>query len=273
MNLNSKKTNIHITFSDTTAADLKRLKERVIAIPPVSFSIGPIYQVDTKEGQKKRQQWLAKNLSSDYIQEGHSLSDFIKFTKEIQSIPKEISITIWMGDHVRDHLGLCFILSILKERNNIRIINASEACKELFQKEYDISMLLPEEVAKIHERFGKQSFLTEEAKAELKKEWEVFSKSTGLLRIWKDNQVLSVEENHLDDFIVKCARKIGAQKTFCKAVRLIGEALGHVEYFNISDEMFFEYRLRALVKQGVFKAEGSLTSSILSYSVQLISES
>ena len=39
----------------------------------------------------------------------------------------------------------------------------------------------------------------------------------------------SVQENYFDQFIIECAKSIGADQEFRKAPRVIGEALGLVE--------------------------------------------
>ncbi|WP_017851449.1 DUF1835 domain-containing protein [Leptospira interrogans serovar Szwajizak] len=255
---------IQISFSETTTYDLKQLNQKATSFWD-DLSIGPIYHINTEVGQKKRQQWLFKNISFDE----HYFSDFIQCLKEIHSIPKDLPITIWKGDCARDHLGLCFIISLLEGQNQIRVIHASKAYKELFHKDYEVfstGQLSSEEISKIYEKSKENPFLTNLEKTNLKKEWETFLNSTNLLRVRKGDLVLSVEENHLDLFIIECAKKLEAQNSFCDAIRLIGTALD--DYEQLIQDRFWEYRLRTLITQGIFKIEGSL-ESYSTYKVKL----
>ncbi|WP_238599696.1 DUF3658 domain-containing protein, partial [Bacillus cereus] len=72
--------------------------------------------------------------------------------------------------------------------------------------------------------------------------------------------------NYFDQFIIKCAKSIGADQEFLKAPRVIGEALGLVEQ-SVGDT-FLEYRLKELIKQEVFAFVGSL-DEMRFYSVKL----
>ncbi|EMK23882.1 DUF1835 domain-containing protein [Leptospira kirschneri] len=261
---------IQISFSETTTYDLKRLNQKVTTFCWDDLSIGPIYQINTEVGQQKRQQWLFKNISSDYYKEEDYFSDFTQCLKEIDSIPKDLPMTIWKGDCAGDHLGFCFILSLLEGQNQIRVIHASKVYKELFHKEYEVfrtGQLSLEEISKIYEKSKEIPFLTDLEKTDLKKEWEKFLNSINLLRIRKGDRVVSAEENHLDSFIIECAKKLDAQNSFCDAIRLIGTALGNYE--QLIQDRFWEYRLRVLITQGIFKMEGSL-ESYFTYKVKLV---
>ena len=70
------------------------------------------------------------------------------------------------------------------------------------------------------------------------------------------NEVYSVQEDYFDQFIIECAKSVGADREFLKAPRVIGEALGLVE--QLVGDTFLEYRLKQLIKQEVFEFEGSL---------------
>ncbi|KEK22804.1 DUF1835 domain-containing protein [Bacillus gaemokensis] len=272
----TESTHIHIAFDDSMAGCLKYmlsqegLRHEHVASFSEFFSIGPIYQLDKTEGQQARQQWLSKNLNSyDFYFEEEYLPRFIQSLEEIQSVPSETPITIWKADNAHEHVGLCFVLAQLTDKKNVRLINTSEAHRELLQKDYDIrgtGELSPESLAIIREKYKENPFLAEEDRTKLEKEWEGLSTNTEVLRIWKDNEVHAVQENYFDAFIIDCAKKIGAEKAFYKAPRVIGEALGHVE--QLIGDTFLEYRLQTLIKQDVFKVEGSL-KAMRFYSVKL----
>ncbi|HDR4424199.1 TPA: DUF1835 domain-containing protein, partial [Bacillus cereus] len=267
---------VHITFDDSTAGSLKhmlgqeeRLEEMVVAFSEF-FSIGPIYKLHMNDGQLARQKWLAKNLTTyeNYFEEEY-LSSFLETMEELHTIPIETPITIWKADNAHEHVGLCFALAQLKDKKNIRVMNTSEASKEILKQEYAIrgtGELAPESLALIQKSFVELQYLTVEKRKQFEHKWDSLSKSTEFLRVWTDNEVSSVQEDYFDQFIIECAKSIGADREFLKAPRVIGEALGLVEQ-SVGDT-FLEYRLKELIRQEVFEFEGSLDEMHF-YSVKL----
>lgn len=269
-------THIHIAFDDSTAGCLKYMleqeglhEESVVSFSEF-FSIGSIHQLHTNEGQVARKQWLVNNLTAydSYFEEEY-LPRFMETLDELHSIPNETPITIWKADNAHEHVGLCFVIAQLQDKKHIRVMNTSEASRELLKRDYDIrgtGELAPEDLAFIRKGFIELSHLTEENRENLEHEWNNLSNRTEFLRIWKDNVVHSVKEDYFDQFIVECAKRIGADKDFLKAPRVIGEALGLVE--QLVGDTFLEYRLKVLIKQGVFEFEG-LLEEMRFYSVKL----
>ncbi|UOB81466.1 DUF1835 domain-containing protein [Bacillus sp. ZJS3] len=267
---------VHIAFDDSTAGCLKhmlsqeeRLEEMVVAFSEF-FSIGPTYKLHMNEGQLARQKWLVNNLTAyeNYFEEEY-LSSFLATMEELHTIPIETPITIWKADNAHEHVGLCFVMAQLKDKKNIRFINTSEASKEMLKLEYDIrgtGELAPESLALIQNSFLELPYLTVEKRTQFEREWDSLSKSTEFLRVWTDNEVRSVQEDYFDQFIIECAKSIGADREFLKAPRVIGEALGHVE--QLVGDTFLEYRLKELIKQEVFEFVGSL-EEMRFYSVKL----
>lgn len=269
-------THVHIAFDDSTAGCLKymlsqeeQLEERVIAFSEF-FSIGPINKLHMNEGQLARQKWLVNNLTAydNYFEEEY-LPRFLETMEELHTIPIDTPITIWKANNAHEHVGLCFVMAQLKDKKNIRVMNTSEASKEILKQEYDIrgtGELAPESLALIQKSFVELPYLTVEKRMQFEHEWDSLSKSTGFLRVWTDNEVCSVQEDYFDQFIIECAKSIGADQEFLKAPRVIGEALGHVE--QLVGDTFLEYRLKELIKQEVFEFEGSL-DEMRFYSVKL----
>ncbi|MGE7881712.1 DUF1835 domain-containing protein [Bacillus sp. NPDC094077] len=267
---------VHIAFDDSTAGCVKymlnqeeQLDESVVAFSEF-FSIGPIQQLHTEKGQLERKQWLINNLTSyDCYFEEEYLPRFMETLEELQSIPIETSITIWKADNAHEHVGLCFVMAQLKEKKNIRVINTSEASRNILNQEYDIrgsGELSSESLASFKKSFAELSYITEEKRVKFEQEWDKLSNSTEFLRVWIDNKVDSVQEDYFDHFIIECAKRVGADKEFIKAPRVIGEALGLVE--QLVGDTFLEYRLKELIKDEVFECIGSL-EEMRFYSVKL----
>ncbi|MEC1981983.1 DUF1835 domain-containing protein [Bacillus cereus] len=269
-------THVHIAFDDSTVGCLKYMlsqeelfEESVVAFSEF-FSIGPIYRLHTNEGQLARQKWLINNLTAydSYFEEEY-LSRFIATIEELHTIPVETPITIWKADNAHEHVGLSFVIAQLKDKKNIRVINTSEASREILKQEYDIrgtGELPPESLALFQKSFIKLPYLTEEKRMKFEHEWDKLSESIECLRVWKENEVHSVQEDYFDQFIIECAKSVGADREFLKAPRVIGEALGLVE--QLVGDTFLEYRLKQLIKQEVFEFEGTL-DEMRFYSVKL----
>ncbi|PGZ03400.1 hypothetical protein COE30_23175 [Bacillus cereus] len=269
-------THIHIAFDDSTAGCLKYMleqeglhEESVVSFSEF-FSIGSIHQLHTNEGQVARKQWLINNLTAydSYFEEEY-LPRFIETIEELHTIPIETPITIWKADNAHEHVGICFVLAQLKDKKNIRVINTSEANREILKQEYDIrgtGELAPENLALFQKHFVELSYLTVEKRMKFEREWDRLSNSTEFLRVWKDQEVQSVQEGYFDQFIIECAKSVGADKEFLKAPIVIGEALGLVE--QLVGDTFLEYRLKQLIKQEAFEFEGSL-DEMRFYSVKL----
>ncbi|KAA0759162.1 DUF1835 domain-containing protein [Bacillus sp. SH5-2] len=267
---------VHITFDDSTAGCLKhmlgqeeRLEERVVAFSEF-FSIGPIYKIHMNEGQLARQKWLVNNLTAyDNYFEDEYLRRFMETLEELHSIPNETPITIWKADNAHEHVGLCFVIAQLKGKKNIRIINTSEASRIILKQDYDIrgtGELSPESLSACLRNGVDSPYLTIEGRVNLENEWDRLSNSTEFLRIWKESNVHSVQEDYFDQFIIECAKSVGADREFLKAPRVIGEALGLVK--QLVGDTFLEYRLKELIKQEVFEFVGSL-DEMRFYSVKL----
>lgn len=269
-------THVHIAFDDSTAGCLKymlsqeELQEECVVAFSEFFSIGSIYKLHMNEGQLARQKWLINNLTAydSYFEEEYLLR-FIEALEDLHSIPTETPITIWKADNAHEHVGLSFVMAQLKDKKNIRVINTSEASREILKQEYDIrgtGELSPESLATLHRTFVDLPYLTTESRITLENEWNHLSNRTEFLRVWKENEVHSVQEEYFDQFIIDCAKKVGADKEFLKAPRVIGEALGLVE--QLVGDTFLEYRLKELIKREVFEFKGSLDQMRL-YSVKL----
>ena len=158
--------------------------------------------------------------------------------------------------------------------NDISLINATLAYQELFNTSevqffcYHTANVEPEKLNLIYEKKLSKT-LSFETINEFHREWKSLSETEEVLRVWEDNQVKSVNENHFDHLIIACAKKLHTEqieKDFMRSPMLIGEVLGELEG-GMSDT-FLEYRIRHLIHNGVFDMKGNL-KSMRNYSVKL----
>ncbi|GKS12735.1 hypothetical protein YDYSY3_37350 [Paenibacillus chitinolyticus] len=101
----------------------------------------------------------------------------------------------------------------------------------------------------------------------LEREWQIISKQSGTLRIWRDGAVAEVPDDYYDMYLLDKLDKLRppSDHSYLKAARLIGEAMGYCEQF-IGDA-YFEYRVRQLIYDGILEIKG-VPSSMRRYSVR-----
>ena len=273
---------IHIVFGASASGSLKVVlkemgldkKEKVISFWDI-FSIGPVWRLHEEIGVEARFKWMKNCISAEYDEYPDYKQGFKKAINGISSIPEGVHITIWTSDSAHEQTGLRFVLYLLKEKNiDITLINTTEAYEELFQvKKVKYTPLhtgeIPTEKLQIIYKQGHGKFFTDHDREDLEKDWLSLSESQETLRIWRNGKIQSVPEDYYDEFIIKRAKKLHSQqkiKDFMKSARLIGEVLGHLDQY-VRDE-FLEYRLKKLIKEGVFESEGSL-EAMRFYSVKL----
>ena len=117
-------------------------------------------------------------------------------------------------------------------------MNHPEKLKEMYEKNV-AKRLSPSE----RSHFQIESMALSEAKA--------------VLRIWQNREIIFVNEDHFDSFIMTTIQKLYAEqdhKDFILAARIIGKVLGLLggDVFDA----FLEYRIRELVYNGVFEIKG-----------------
>lgn len=273
---------IHILLGASASGSLKFVlremgldkKEKVISFWDM-FSIGPVWQLHEENGVKSRFEWMKKCISDEYDEFPEYKQSFEKAIHQINSIPQGVHITIWTSDNAHEQTGLRFVVYLLKEKNiDISLINTTEEYEKLFQvKKVKYTLLHsgeipPEKLQFIYERGSKKLFMDHD-REDLEKEWLSLADSQETLRIWRNGRIQSVPENYYDQFIIQRAKYLHRKTKlngFMKSARVIGDVLGHLEQY-IGDS-FLEYRLKKLIKAGVFESEGSL-EAMRFYSVRL----
>lgn len=278
----TKSKNVHIIFGDSAAGTLKyafkkaKIQEEHVLCFSDTFSVGPLFHLDEEAEQVARQQWLQENLPIEGYNYEEYLPEMKATLEKLQAIPSHVPITIWTGNNAHEHVGLTFVLYLLKNTtHNIYAINTADGFDKLFHKpniDYTVGHtgeIAPEKLLAIRGIYKEVSPLTKEERQALENEWETLREEHTVLRIWENNRVVSVSEDYIDNFIIQCARSLetdGFPDQFYKSARLVGEVLGHFEQY-VGDS-FIEYRLKTLIQKGVFQMKGSL-QSMRFYSIRL----
>lgn len=282
--LNFKKA--HIIFGAAAAGSLKmtlkQMKkhkvEKVISFWDI-FSVGPIACLHENEGQEARLHWMKHVMNDEYDDFPEYQQAFYRTIDQINSIPVNMPITIWVANNSHEQIGLRFVLYLLQNKTNeIKTINTTRIHAEHYNRpdiQYTIlhtGALSPEQLRIIYEK-SHPTFLSRNERKELEKEWLALAYTNKKLHLWKEEKIKSVEEDYYDQYMINMARKIQNERErdrepehFTKSARLIGEVIGFLDQY-IGDE-FFECRLRKLIEKGVFEMAGSL-KAMRFYSVRL----
>ena len=280
---NGRYKKVHVIFGDSAAGCLRMVlrelgvqqEEKVITCSDF-FSIGAVWQLHTREGRMLREEWLRKCFRHSEEESAHYIQSFQHTLHEIGSISPDVPIIIWAGENAYEQSGLRFALYLLREKiNDIFLINTTETHKQLFNQPeltYFIRYtgeIVSERLQAIYEANRAIQPLTLHDRERLLAEWLHLADTQEVLRIWEEECVKSVPEEHFDSDIIQAAQELHSQqeqKNFMKAARVVGQALGEIEQC-IGDE-FLEYRLRMLISRNIFEVMGSL-EAMRYYSVQL----
>ncbi|WP_335871751.1 DUF1835 domain-containing protein [Bacillus sp. 2205SS5-2] len=272
-------TRYHILFGDSAGGALKHLfstegirDERVLAISDY-FAEGPIENLHETKGFVKRFRWIKENVIRDEYED--FLRRYFQMMEEIDSIPEEVPITIWTSNNSHEQIGVRFIIYLLKGRKNeVKLINTNHLFHEFLAKPGSHYFLTSASISPDHFNlmYNKSQDIVPLMASEKEKflnEWIELSREDTALRIWKNDQIVSVDETYFDSLIFEKARVLTDKRgdEYMKSGRLIGEVLGNIENQFISD-LFLEYRLRKLIDKGHFDVVGDL-AAMRYYSVKL----
>lgn len=270
---------IHLVCGESTAGSLRYslgiYHNKIIGFPDF-FATGPIKNLHEEEGFRKRHQWLKDNINfeSDYLEEDYE-PRFRKAIEEIINLPENLPIIIWTSENANEQIGLRFFLYLLRHHTNqIYIINTTLSYKELSDHDENQFSILhtgevrPDRLREMYEQ-KRSNPLTVEERMIYQDEWLQLSKTDGLLRVWKENKIHTVQEDYFDLQIIDTVKKLRneqKQNNYIKVATIIGELLGYVA--GQIDDAFLEYRIRCLVYEGIFEMKG-IPKGVRYYRVKL----
>ncbi|GIN23413.1 DUF1835 domain-containing protein [Siminovitchia fordii] len=274
---------VHIIFGDSPSGSLKMVlrdmelqnKEKVISFSDL-FSIGPVWRLHEEIGLTKRYEWLKNHINFDEEFMDKYQVDFNNTTININAIPQNVPIIIWVGNNSHEQTALRYVLYLLRAKiNNIILINTTTNYKNQFhipEIEYfplHTGEITPEKLRLIYEKNRTAQPLSKEERKKFEEDWEALSTKQEVLRIWENKELYSVNEDYYDDYIINTTRNLHNEqksKGFMKSARVIGQVVGHLNQY-IGD-LYVEYRVRHLIMDGVFEIQG-IPKAMRFYSVQL----
>ncbi|WP_318616413.1 DUF3658 domain-containing protein [Sporosarcina sp. YIM B06819] len=185
------------------------------------------------------------------------------------------AIYIWYGDNANEQTALRFYLYLLRDKTNeIYLINSTEICER-----YGASVegqpifhtgQIDQEILRAFSGNNKENKpLSDNKQIQFQQEWEKLTETKDVLRVWKDNEIQAVPEDHYDSLILETLEKLHDQqgmKDFIKTGSVLGEI---VDRIDVDIDLFYlEYRIRHFVYSGVLELKG-IPKSMIHYSVKL----
>ena len=253
---------IHIVFGDSAAGVLRHFLNKGesefdgnIMNFRDDFSLGPLYEIDTEEGLKRRLEWFKRIFEKtgelDWFEE--AARGIVDAYRKVILLGQGANIIVWHGENASNQAGLRYLSSVLDEKDMYEL-DVSKACRAVRgENEYiprSLAEISPEEIGDIISHVKKVEM---EKHAVLKDEWESLRKSLENLRILREEGIVGVNDEYYDDEILS-----SCTFNFKKAARVIGEAMGKSE--QLIGDMYIDYRLRALIESKKIECRGTLKS-------------
>lgn len=267
---------IHIVSTESAAGTIRYSIDRPRKVLTFSefFSFGPLWMLEREEGQAYRNEWLFDNINMEFQDDYENEMRFANTLLEIEDIQEGVPIYIWVGNNTHEQIGVRFILQLLSGKANaVFLINSAVLYQKFINHHlpiYHTSQMTPDHIKLIFEQ-GKNSHPLSLADRErYVREWKSLAQSKGVFRLWRNNEISIVSENHYDSLIIQIIRKIHREqvhKDFIRASKVIGVMLEQMMEEFVSDS-FWEYRIRYLIYNGVLELKG-VPKSMRHYSVKL----
>jgi hypothetical protein len=266
---------VHIISSESVAGSLRVGLERpkVVIGFPDSFSIGPLWKLDEKAGQRFRNEWLYEHINDeqdDYEYE----NKFANTLREIEDIPGQVPIYIWYGNNADEQTGLRFLLFLLRNKtNDVFLMNSTELHERYItpkvtdQNSSHTGHIESKELRLLFEKGKRNPPISQQERMKLQEEWNSLAQTKEVLRLWINGEITGVKENHYDPLIIKTIERLYQEKKdFIKAGMVIGEILSGTN--ELINAFFLEYRIRHLIYSGILELKG-IPKSMRHYSVKL----
>ncbi|WP_409340757.1 DUF1835 domain-containing protein [Paenibacillus sp. MBLB4367] len=277
---------IHLLFGLSDAGSLKvalsnagmRQASEVLAFNDL-FSIGPVGRLETTDGQRHRQHWLTERFAGymhdQLFNREHGIGAMLD---RLAGIPERQNITIWCADNAHAQVGLRLALYALRERTNpICTVNITQAYAKIAL--HHESELIPAALGEISLEAIQELLMSkewetplpEEERRRYEREWLELSGGDGLLRLWRDGKLLSVQETYFDESLMGIVKRLQDEEggaSYIRAGRIVGEAIA--EWKQLVGDLFVEYRLWTLISDGKLVFKG-LPGAVYKFSVKLTS--
>lgn len=254
---------LHLVYSHSALGCLRCLfqeEEDILALTD-DISIGPLFQINTKKGEKERNKYMdtmlkkADNEFTTYTTEiDNSINTLLNFPYE-----KYEKIVVWCGKNIGEQLLMAIACKCIPLKKTQKVDISKQQLFTDFPHA-SLACLSPEE---IHNLLPKAKSITEQEFYFYKECWKEILSSHSLVRIYdaKEGKITFHSESFYDAFIISCI-----PNDFQKAARIVGRVLGTCG--QLVSDTFIAYRLKVLAQKEKIKTRGNL-STMRSYEVKI----
>nr|WP_295870969.1 DUF1835 domain-containing protein [uncultured Chitinophaga sp.] len=285
---------LHIVFGEaaipvmTEAINMDEKMQGELLCFEDDLSVGPLFILDTKEGQANRRQWWqqisatssqpqlqpellpetpATEAAAPAVEEASGDADTLKALKASLKEDQELEVWIWAGQNARDVCGYYWLVSQLYDfagrihiiyLNNLPFLNEKGA---VFYPTH-LHQILPKEFLKAKKLARAISLAEFELDGE---EWHRLMNENAGIRMLEGGKKIKGEPTLFYD------KELLAQtgKEFVKAWRVVQQVTGKLKYPVL--DLFLGWRLKELVKEGKVESKGDL-KTIRDFEVKLPGE-
>jgi hypothetical protein len=268
---------LHIVFGQSSAPALaaafeldETLKGDLLFFED-DLSVGPLFILDTKDGQSNRRQWwqqiagLQAQAQQQPAAEGAQPEpavaeeesgdpELVKQLKTRLKTEEELQVWIWAGQNARDVCGYYWLISQLYDfsgrihiiyLNNLPFLNEKGA---VFYPTH-LHQILPKEFLKARKLARPVSLAEFELDGD---EWHRLMNENAGIRLLEGGKKLKGEPaTHYDkDLLQQCGRE------FQKAGKVVGQVGGKLKYPVL--EQFLTWRLKELVREEKLESRGEM---------------
>lgn len=275
---------IHLLFSLSDAGSLKvtlgnlgrRRESHVLAFDTL-LSVGPIKELETEEGQRRRKEWLMERFPCHMHMDSMNLDNRMdRLVAFLTRLPEHQQITIYCSDNAHDQIGLRLAVYCLRHRHQpIHVVNMTQQFTamasqyELPFHPYAIGHIPFDTLEQLLKKAVTLPPLTEEQRSQYELDWRSWSEQEGTLRLWLNGAVQSVPEHYYDENLIEIVDRLQLAETkssYVRAGRVVGEAIEG--WGQLIGDSFVDYRLWTLISDGKLEFRG-LPGALYRYSVKV----
>lgn len=231
---------------------------QTIAIPD-DFSVGPLCYLN-KDGCDKRRMWLSDIIKiTGSLVYGEELPELYKdMNDKLDQIKNEDKIVVWYGPSSMDTISLYQICSRFRNNSLFKVsVEDLEDYKDMYIP--SVGACNPEQILTLTSKIKP---ITDKEKTSCVKELERLINENKMVRILKDDKVISKEEDFYDELILS-----NTTKSFLKVPRVVGATMGKSKY--LVGDTFIDYRIRKLIDKGELSLIGNKEAEMRLIEVKL----
>ncbi|RYM56299.1 DUF3658 domain-containing protein [Serratia proteamaculans] len=206
-----------------------------------NLSFGPLYALDDDRALQARSRWFRDLHHSVYAPEWDTSVQRLTAMENLKIQLAAVSgqVTLWVGDNPDEQLMLRALLPLIGERQ-VFVVNVTEHTGRMSTNWCPAEMLEP--------LWIRRRELTQEDKVALIEDWRRLLADTAPVRIFTQGEMQGKALDYYDPLLLE-----HCPSEYTQGSRVVGNAMVNTPYSV--DDTFLNFRLYALIEQGVLQAQ------------------